>query len=65
MPVNSFYLQDTETKRPCWAQPSGSSEEVEKDQHEESDFMEETLGSEGSAAADKDAPEGQIDSDVQ
>lgn len=60
VPENSlfFYFQATEIKRPCRAPSSGSSEEVEQDQHEESEIMEESLRFGASGAADKEAPEG-------
>lgn len=38
---------------------------MEKDQHEESEIVEESLSFEGSGAADKEAPEGRIKSEVQ
>lgn len=61
MPVNSLQPQDFETKRPSWAQPSGSSQEVEKGQHGEWETLEERLSSEGSG--DKDASEGRTNAD--
>lgn len=64
MPVNSLYLQDTEIKRLCSGQSSGSSKEVEEDQHEEPEIMEERLTFGGSGAVDREAPEGKIRSNV-
>lgn len=37
---------------------------MEKDQHEESEIMEESLSFGGSGAAEEEAPEGRIKSDV-
>lgn len=55
-----LYLQNTEIKRPCKGQSSGSSEGV-KEQQEEPEVLEETLSPGASGAADK---EGRIKSDV-
>lgn len=48
-----LYLQNTEIKRPCRGQSSGSSEGV-KEQHEQPEVLDEGLSSGTSGAADKE-----------